>query len=343
MLVAAPVEQLHRAESCANMIGRTQRMGNARVTIGLPFCNAERTLGDAVRSIFAQRVADWRLLLVDDGSKDRSLEIAGGIRDPRVCVLSDGANRGLAHRLNQITGLAESEFVARMDADDLMHPDRLFRQISSFEEFPDLDVVGTATYTIDAHSVPIGRRGDRPVDPRISSVIEHGLLIHSSVMARSAWMRKHPYSIEYPRAEDCELWCRVCREARIANIATPLLFYREGVPFNRCAYLKTCESKRRVIRRYGPDAVGYLATAALVLKTAVRECVYRLARPARLQSALLRRRSAPLSAEERAAALRIIASILATPVPGLPDGEGEHQRGNSCTELGALHVRRSAT
>jgi glycosyltransferase involved in cell wall biosynthesis len=329
--VAAPVKQLHFAESRDNMIGRTRQMGNTRLTIGLPFHNAERTLGDAVRSIFAQTLADWRLLLVDDGSNDRSLEIASGIREPRVFVLSDGANRGLAQRLNQITGLAESEFVARMDADDLMHPDRLLRQLSFFEERPDTDVVGTATYTIDAYSFPLGRRGDRPVDARISSVLERGLLIHPTVMARSAWLRKNPYSVEYPRAEDHELWCRVCRDARIANIAAPLLFYREGVPFNLSAYLKTCESVRRIVRRYGPAAIGRTATAALVVKTALKEWVYHLARPRRLQSALLRRRSAPLTAEERDAASRIIASILATPVPGLPDQQGEHrQRGNSC-------------
>jgi glycosyltransferase involved in cell wall biosynthesis len=315
------------------MIGRTQQMGNARVTIGLPFHNAERTLGDAVRSIFAQTLADWRLLLVDDGSNDRSLEIASGIREPRVCVLSDGANRGLAQRLNQITGLAESEFVARMDADDLMHPDRLRRQISFFEEYPDTDIVGTATYTIDAHSFPLGRRGDRPVDARISSVLKHGMLTHPTVMARGAWLRKNPYSVEYPRAEDYELWCRVCRYARIANIATPLLFYREAVPLNLRAYLHSCQASRRIVRRYGPATIGCNATAALVLKSALKEWVYRLARPRRLQFALLRRRSAPLTVEEQAAASRIIASILATPVPGLPDPRGEHrQRGSSCTD-----------
>lgn len=308
-------------------------MGNARVTIGLPFHNAERTLGDAVRSIFAQTLADWRLLLVDDGSNDRSLEIACGIREPRVFVLSDGANRGLAQRLNQITELAESEFVARMDADDLMHPDRLRRQISFFEEFPNTDVVGTATYTIDAHSFPVGRRGDRPVDARISSVLERAMLIHPTMMARRAWLRKNPYSVEYPRAEDYELWCRVCRYARIANIATPLLFYREGVPLNLRAYLQTCQSSRRIVRRYGPATIGRTATVALVVKTALKECVYRLARPRRLQFALLRRRSAPLTVEEQAAASRIIASILATPVPGLHDPKGEHrQRGSSCTD-----------
>jgi glycosyltransferase involved in cell wall biosynthesis len=308
-------------------------MGTARVTIGLPFRNAERTLGDAVRSVVAQTFGDWRLLLVDDGSSDRSLQIARAIREPRVFVVSDGANRGLAQRLNQIAGLAESEFVARMDADDLMHPDRLRRQISFFEEFPDTEVVGTATYTIDANSLPFGRRGDRPLDARISSVLERALLIHPTVMARGAWLRKNPYSLEYPRAEDYELWCRVCRNARIANLSAPLLFYREAVPLNRGAYLKTCESARRIIRTYGPAAIGRSATAALVVKTALKECVYRLARPRRLQSALLRHRSAPLSAEERAAASRIIASVLATPVPGLPAPKGDHrQGGSSCAD-----------
>ena len=315
------------------MIGRTKQMGNARVTIGLPFHNAERSLGDAVRSVFAQTLADWRLLLVDDGSNDRSLEIASEIREPRVYVLSDGANRGLAQRLNQIARLAETEFVARMDADDLMHPDRLRRQISFFEEFPHTDVVGTATYTIDAYSRPLGRRGDRPVDARINSVLKRAMLIHPTVMARSAWLRANPYSVEYPRAEDYELWCRVCRHTRIANIAAPLLFYREGVPINLRAYLQTCQSSRRIVRRYGPRTIGATATAGLIVKSALKGFVYRLARPRCLQFALLRRRNAPLTVEEQAAASRIIASILATPVPGLPEPNGEHrQRDSSCTD-----------
>jgi glycosyltransferase involved in cell wall biosynthesis len=299
-------------------------MGNVRVTIGLPFHNAERTLGDAVRSIFAQTLADWRLLLVDDGSNDRSLEIALAIREPRVSVLSDGASRGLAQRLNQIARLAQSEFVARMDADDLMHPDRLLRQISFFEDFPETEVVGTATYTIDSQSFPVGRRGGRPVDMRIRSMLNGAMLVHPTVMARSAWLRKNPYSVEYPRAEDYELWCRVCRDARIANIPAPLLFYREPVPLNLRAYWQTCKSSRRVIRRYGPGSIGYTATAALIVKTALKEYVYRLARTQRLQFALLRRRSVPLTVGERADASRVITSILATPVPGLPEAKREY-------------------
>ena len=99
------------------------------LTVGIPFRNAESTLGVAVRAVFAQTYEEWELILVDDGSADRSLEIARAVRDPRVRVIADGVNRGLAARLNQIVAEARFEKVARMDADDLMSPRRFEQQL----------------------------------------------------------------------------------------------------------------------------------------------------------------------------------------------------------------------
>ena len=75
--------------------------------IGLPFFNNQRTLAGALRSIFAQTIDDWQLILVDDGSTDDSLEIARRVRDPRVRVIADRQNVGLAARLNQIVEFAD--------------------------------------------------------------------------------------------------------------------------------------------------------------------------------------------------------------------------------------------
>ena len=100
------------------------------ISIGIPFFNAERFLLDSIRSVFAQTHQDWELILVDDGSTDRSLEIAQSIADPRVSVYSDGKNKKLAARLNQIHTLAKFDFIARMDADDLMATDRIRRQLT---------------------------------------------------------------------------------------------------------------------------------------------------------------------------------------------------------------------
>ena len=89
------------------------------ITIGIPFYNAEAYLADAIRSVFAQTYEDWELILIDDGSTDNSLAIARSVDDPRVRVYSDGKNKKLASRLNELTQLATYEFIARMDADDV--------------------------------------------------------------------------------------------------------------------------------------------------------------------------------------------------------------------------------
>jgi len=77
------------------------------ITIGLPVHNAANCVADALRSILAQTLTDWELVVVDDGSTDASLEIIGKVRDQRILLLpQDGQRRGLAARLNQITRLA---------------------------------------------------------------------------------------------------------------------------------------------------------------------------------------------------------------------------------------------
>ncbi len=92
------------------------------VTVGLPVYNPGSFLSWAIRSVFAQTYSSWELVVVDDGSTDGSLERLRKIEDPRVRVLTDGKRRGLPYRLNQVLEEASGDFIARMDADDLMDP-----------------------------------------------------------------------------------------------------------------------------------------------------------------------------------------------------------------------------
>ena len=219
------------------------------VTIGLPFYNCEKTLADALRSIFAQTDPDWELLLVDDGSTDASLGIARRVRDPRVVVISDGVNRGLPCRLNQIAALSRRSFLVRMDGDDLMHPERLHRQREFLLRNPGVDAVGSAAFVISTGNEVTGRRGDAPFDPSPQAVLEHGLFIHPTVMGRRDWFRAHPYDPRFVRAEDRELWCRAAGQATFARLDDALLFYREPVQVNLGNYLQSCATDRRIIRQ----------------------------------------------------------------------------------------------
>jgi glycosyltransferase involved in cell wall biosynthesis len=206
--------------------------GQVSVSIGIPFFNARPYLADAVRSVFAQTHEDWELILMDDGSTDGSLDVVRQLDDERVRLVSDGTNHGLCARLNQIAALAQGKYLARMDADDLMHPERIERQLRLLDEYPDIDVVDTATFTVDDDLTPLGIRADKPLDCAPVSVLQRGLLMHPTVMGRTDWFRRNPYDPVYVRAEDCELWCRTCTTTRFARIGKPLLFYREGMRGN---------------------------------------------------------------------------------------------------------------
>lgn len=286
------------------------------VSIGLPFYNAAPTLADAIRSVFAQSYHDWELILVDDGSSDTSLDIARAVRDPRVRVLSDSVNKGLSARLNEIAHVARGRFIARMDSDDLMHPERLAKQVALLMAEPDIDIVGTATYTIDAAWRPLGIRSRGPLVTEPGTVLWRGLFVHPTVTARAAWVRANPYRPEYLRAQDLELWCRTCSCMSAALLPEPLHFYREPTPINLAGYLASCQTVRRIARAYGPGA-GLGRTIGFLLRSHLTAAVYRLSGPLRLQHWLLRRRSTPLTDGERAHARTVLRAILATPAPGI--------------------------
>ena len=126
------------------------------VTIGIPFFKDKEYLSAAIQSVINQTYQNWELILMDDGSSDGSLEIAKSFKDKRIRIVSDGKNKGLPSRLNEIVGLARGEFVARMDADDIMHPERIEKQVDYLIDHPEVNVLGTMAYVIDASNSIIG-------------------------------------------------------------------------------------------------------------------------------------------------------------------------------------------
>src|SRR5581483_1191472 len=115
----------------------------AVVTVLLPAFDAERTLGACLSSLLAQTEPRWRCILVDDGSRDATLARARAFaaRDPRIEVVAT-EHRGLVAALTTALARATTPFVARMDADDVMHPDRLRAQLAALAAAPRVAAVG---------------------------------------------------------------------------------------------------------------------------------------------------------------------------------------------------------
>jgi len=289
------------------------------VTVGLPFFDAQDSLAAAIRSVFAQTFADWELLLVDDGSRDRSLDIARRVADPRVRVLSDGKNRRLPARLNQIADAARGEFVARLDADDLMHPERLAREVRALRERPSSDLVGTACFALSDRCRVVGVLGTDPVCTNPYRVLRRGLLAHATILCRTQWCRSNRYDERYPRAEDRELFCRTLGRARFEHIRDPLYFIgsRKSTTAVLRDYIQTSRDNRRLFAQHAPRLVGSLFLPPLFMESIAKEAIFRGATALGLQRMLVHSRGRPASAEEVLEGDRALRWIRDTGVRGL--------------------------
>jgi glycosyltransferase involved in cell wall biosynthesis len=279
------------------------------VSVGIPVFNARALLKDAIRSVMCQSFRDWELLIVDDGSTDGVWDLLSGLRDPRIHCFRHARNQGLAATLNEIAEAARGEFVARMDADDMMHPARLEAQLAAFHQHPELSFLWSACYVIGPSGELAGRFPAYP-----GSLSEHVLLrrnpvVHPAVMARTTWMRGNPYDAGYHRAEDRELWIRTAGDAVSRCLPRPLLFYRLPAHPHSAAYRASCRTDRKIIRRHGPALAGRAHTAALVARSYLKQWCYACACACGFEPRLVRRRYLPLSQDEwreAAGALRLI-------------------------------------
>lgn len=288
------------------------------VTVGLPFYNNENTLLDAIRSVFAQSFEDWELILMDDGSTDGSLEIARSVNDPRVRVISDGQNRKLAPRLNQIHREAAGEYAARLDADDLLHPERLDRQIAFLKAHPESDLVGTLMYAIDEEQQVRGiraggglaGRGFRPQD-----TLEGAILLHATITGKTQWFRDNPYDESWPRAQDAELWCRTCRQSGFAQISEPLYFVHEAQEDIVKKGLQAMAMRRRRLSIYGPELAGWPGTIKRYIRSYINTAIYATCGALKMQNLLVRIKTEEIAPEQREEAIAALKRIKATPVP----------------------------
>jgi glycosyltransferase involved in cell wall biosynthesis len=285
-----------------------------RVSVGIPFYNAEKTLADAIRSVFAQTLTDWELILVDDGSTDGSLEIALSIDDPRVRVVSVGKNLGLSARLNQIAHEATGKYLARMDADDLMHPSRLEAQLDFLRRRPEVDVVGTGMVILDEAGQPIGRR-QPPSDVSARIVLQKGAFAHATIMGKLDWFRRNPYDSAFDGCEDRELWFRSFARSRFANLPGCFYFCAERSAFSLRKYSVRCRTTARCYRRHAPSFAGSGVAFLLASRNELKPVIYAAATALGLQKRLLDRRNQPLSSEESKSAMEVLQVVRGSVLP----------------------------
>ena len=193
--------------------------------------NSLRHLDASIDSVLNQSMTDFEFIIVDDGSTDGSSERLSeyAASDKRIRIIRNDANIGLTRSLNVAIQAAQSDLIARQDADDVSEPERFERQVEALRENPKLLALGTYYATIDDTGRETGRIKVPTDQHEIAwQLLFHNAFCHTSMMFR----RKGPdgthitYDEGYKYSQDFELWSRLIRIGPISNLPHTLVRYR---------------------------------------------------------------------------------------------------------------------
>jgi len=195
--------------------------------------NSEKTLHRAIDSILQQTYNDWVFVICDDGSTDSSLRILEDYKvqcpDKFIIIKNDG-NRGLTYTLNRCLHHVKSEYVARMDADDISLPNRFDREVEFLDHNPEYGFVGCSIERFDEDGVWAQNHEKNDVEPK--DFYKSSCFVHPTVMMRKSMLDEvEGYRVAWftNRCEDYDLWMRLYAKGfKGYNLKETLFQYYEG-------------------------------------------------------------------------------------------------------------------
>jgi glycosyltransferase involved in cell wall biosynthesis len=233
-------------------------------------------LSKAVQSVLDQTFEDFEFIIVNDGSTDGSGELLErfSVADKRIWLVHQ-ENRGLPASLNRGLRMAEGRYVARMDADDISHPERFKRQVRFLDTNPQIGIVGTQIEKMDSQD-RVRWKWSPPTHPDVIAwrLFFDTCFCHPTVMARRSLLEELGGYAEWAEVgQDYELWTRAVLETRLANLPSRLYKARRhgdsATVTDRREQIKTWSEAAATLHRavLGNSAEDQMASFLLWLET----------------------------------------------------------------------------
>jgi len=206
-------------------------MNAPAVSVILPAYNCEKFIGKAIQSVLQQTLSDFELIIINDGSSDKTEFAILAFADPRIVYLKNETNSGLIFSLNKGIEIARGKYMARMDADDICMPSRLAKQMEYLDKHSETTMVASTISFIDTAgndkgNWPLDRKAISPNFIRTKMPFEN-CIAHPSIMIRAAILKKLKYDPRQVNIEDYDLWLRLLSRGHVIDkINEPLLLYR---------------------------------------------------------------------------------------------------------------------
>ena len=231
----------------------------------MPVYNQERYLGAAVGSILGQTFRDFELLIVDDGSTDGTKRLLGELSDPRIRVIH-APHRGVRSAFELGIREARGQWVARMDSDDLSHPERLGREVTFLQAHPECVFVMTLHGVITPN--------DRYLAPRSTfdwSYLEPGDLTRNAFLTADAsamFDREtalHVGLLDPDFEHERPLFYRLLRKGRGGVLGKPLYFARFLLgSHSKSDRIRQLSTALDIKKRYDPNGHAQLGPKAMI-------------------------------------------------------------------------------
>jgi len=199
----------------------------ARITVLMPVYNGETYLRETMDSVLAQTYSDFVFLIINDGSTDQTEDIILTYQDSRILYCKNEDNLGLVATLNKGIELVHTEYLARMDADDLWVESKLEMQIKLLDSRSEVGICGSSIHKFGAFDADF-------IFPVDNVGLKVGFLFyccmsHPSVVFRMSFLNDTGirYRADYFPAEDYKMWMECLDYTQIYNIPEKLVLYRQ--------------------------------------------------------------------------------------------------------------------
>lgn len=196
------------------------------VSVIMPVYNGEKYIAEAIESILNQTFQDFELLIINDYSSDETVSVINKYRDKRIKLIHNDLNLGLARVRNVGIQNSKGKYIAWLDSDDISLDTRLEKQVNLLENNPSFGLCGTWVKTIGSAE----HIWEYPTQSEIikSTMLFHNCFATSSVMLRKEILVQHQYlfDLDYPPAEDYDLWGKISQHCEVTNIPEILTHYR---------------------------------------------------------------------------------------------------------------------
>ncbi|MFV9472837.1 glycosyltransferase family 2 protein [Advenella sp. RU8] len=271
------------------------------LTIGMPIYNAEKYLANAIKSVLAQTYTYWELILIDDGSTDSSLKIAQSFKDDRIRIIADGKNKKLPIRLNQIIREAKYDYIARMDADDLIPNNRIEKQIEFLIKNPHYDLVATSILSIKNNDSLNGLRTVHQKKPsKADALVGKAGIAHATIIAKKNWYNRNLYNETTFTGQDYELWIKAAinNDLKVGFLSDYLYYYREENNVTKQKMLRAYNVQIDIINKYHHGILTDLEYKKIIRALKLKKTIIKIASTLNLMSIIYKRRNSTLITPE---------------------------------------------